>query len=124
MKPTALLVNTARGPIVDGKALADALTNGRLGGAALDVTEVEPISPDDPLLRLPNCIVTPHIAGFSPVFLTDCPIRQAENVIRVLTGQPPHGLANPEVIKTIAVMRASDPGRWKDVPDFSTALAL
>jgi D-3-phosphoglycerate dehydrogenase / 2-oxoglutarate reductase len=144
MKPTAILVNTARGPIVDGAALAAALEHGRLAAAALDVTEVEPIDPDDPLLRLPNCIVTPHIAGFSPVFLEECPIRQAENVIRVLTGQAPHGLANPEVIKTIAVMRAragavrttpdaldafgaadgAAPFRWEGVPDFSTALAL
>jgi D-3-phosphoglycerate dehydrogenase len=124
MKPTALLINTARGPIVDGAALATALAGGRLAGAALDVTEVEPIDPGDPLLRAPNCIVTPHVAGFSPVFLEECPIRQAENVIRVLSGKAPHGLANPEAIKTIAVMRATDPGRWRDVPDFSTALAL
>ena len=125
MKPTAILVNTARGPIVDGGALADALEAGAIEAAALDVTEVEPIDPDDRLLKLANCIVTPHIAGFSPTFLEQCPIRQAENVIRVLTGEAPHGLANPEVIKTIAVMRASgDAGRWQDVPDFSTALRL
>ena len=124
MKPTALLVNTARGPIVDCDALAGALEQGKLEGAALDVIEVEPIPSDSPLLKRPNCIITPHIAGFSPVFLTDCAIRQAENVIRVLTGEPPHGLANPEVIKTIAVMRATDPGRWEGVPDFSTALPV
>ena len=88
------------------------------------MTEVEPIDAADPLLELPNLIVTPHIAGFSPVFLEECPILQAQNVIRVLTGQAPHGLANPEVIKTIAVMRASDPGRWDGVADFSTALAV
>jgi len=58
------------------------------------------------------------------VFLEECPIRQAENIIRVLTGEAPHGLANPEVIKTIAVMRAGDPGRWAGIPDFSTALDL
>ena len=124
LKPTALLVNTARGPIIDGKALATALANGQLQAAALDVTEIEPVESQDPLLSLPNCIVTPHIAGFSPTFLEECPIRQAENIIRVLTGQAPHGLANPEVIKTIAVMRATDPGRWSGVPDFSTALAV
>ena len=124
MKPTALLVNAARGPIIDGAALATALADGRIEAAALDVTEKEPIDPDDPLLGLPNCIVTPHIAGFSPVFLGQCPIRQAENVTRVLTGEMPHGIANPEAIKTIAVMRATDPGRWEGVPDFSTALAV
>lgn len=124
LKPTALLVNTARGPIIDGAALASALEAGQLEAAALDVTEIEPVESQDPLLGLPNCIVTPHIAGFSPTFLEQCPIRQAENIIRVLTGQAPHGLANPEAIKTIAVMRSTDPGRWAGVPDFSTALAV
>jgi len=124
MKPTAFLINTARGPIVDGAALAQALADGVLGAAALDVTESEPIDPEDPLLGLPNCIVTPHIAGFSPQFLEECTIHQAENIIHVLGGKKPHGLANPEVIKTIAVMRASDPGRWTGIPDYSTALML
>lgn len=124
MKPTAILVNTARGPIIDGDALAEALRTGQIEAAALDVTEIEPVPSDSPLLGLPNCVVTPHTAGFSPVFLEECAIRQAENIIFALTGRAPHGLANPEVIKTIAVMRASDPGRWADVPDFSTALRL
>ena len=66
---------------------------------------------------------TPHLAGFSPLFLEECPIRQAENIMRVLSGRAPHGLANPEVIKTIAVMRSVNPDRWVDIPDFSTALA-
>ncbi|MEM7077547.1 MAG: C-terminal binding protein [Pseudomonadota bacterium] len=124
MKPTAILVNTARGPIIDGDALADALRSGTIEAAALDVTEIEPVPSNSPLLSLPNCVVTPHIAGFSPVFLADCAIRQAENIVFALTGTAPHGLANPEVIKTIAVMRATDPGRWAGVPDFSTALRL
>ncbi len=124
MKPTAVLVNTARGPIIDGVALADALEAGVIEAAALDVTEVEPIDPEDRLLSLSNCIVTPHLAGFSPTFLDDCPRMQAENIVHALTGTAPHGLANPEVIKTIAIMRAGHPGRWDGVPDFSTALRL
>ena len=124
MKPNAMLVNTSRGPVVDGGALVSALQSGVIEAAALDVTEVEPIESQDPLLSLPNAIITPHLAGFSPTFLEECPIRQAENIIRVLKGEPPWGLANPEVIKTIAVSRATDPGRWDGVPDFSTALAL
>ena len=124
MKPNALLINTSRGPLIDNDALAKALRAGVIAGAALDVLDVEPPSAAHPLLEAPNCIVTPHLAGFSPVFLEECPIRQAENIILALTGKAPHGLANPEVIKTIAVMRATDAGRWEGVPDFSTALAL
>ena len=124
MKSTALLVNTSRGPVVNGAALANALSEGQIEAAALDVTEIEPIDAQDPLLGLPNMMVTPHIAGFSPTFLEECPILLAENIVRVLTGRPPHGLANPEVIKTIAVMRSVDPGRWDGVPEFSTALAV
>ncbi len=124
MKKTALLVNTARGSLVDGMALAEALRNSEIEAAALDVTEIEPIPADHPLLDTPNVLLTPHIAGFSPKFLEDCPLRQAENVIRVLQGQPPHGLANPEVLRTIARMRTGDPGRWANVPDFSIALEL
>ena len=124
MKSTALLVNTARGPIVSEEALADALEAGEIEAAAIDVTEIEPLPSDSRLLRLPNCYVTPHVAAMSPVFLAETSVMQAENIIRVLTGQKPHGLANPEVIKTVAIMRHTDPGRWADVPDFSTALQV
>ena len=124
MKPTAILLNCARGPLVDPEALYTALTTGQIAAAALDVTETEPIDAEDPLLTLNNLILTPHIAGASPFTFIEGTRRQAESVVRVLTGQPPHHLANPEVIKTIAVMRATDPGRWAGTPDFSTALAL
>ena len=124
MKPTALLVNTARGPIVDEEALADALENGDIEAAAVDVTHVEPLPSSSRLLKLPNCYVTPHVAAMSEVFIRETAVMQAENIIRVLTGEKPHGLANPEAIKTVAVMRHGDPGRWRNFPDFSTALQV
>lgn len=124
MKPSAILINCARGPIIDPSALHAALRDGEILAAGIDVTEVEPIDPEDPLLTLDNLTVTPHTAGSSPVSMAEGGRKQAENVLRVLTGQAPHGLANPEVIKRIAVMRAGDPGRWSGIPDFSTALAL
>lgn len=124
MKPSAILINCARGPLVDPDALHAALTSGEISAAALDVTEQEPISAEDPLLGLDNLILTPHVAAASPVTAIEGSKRQAENVLMALTGQKPHGLANPEVIKTIAVMRDGNPGRWEGIPDFSTALVL
>ncbi len=125
MKPTAMIVNCARGPLIDETALQVALRDGQIEAAAIDVTETEPVDPESPLLSIPNLVVTPHLAGYSPKFLEECPVLQAESVINVLTGKKPHGLANPEVIKSIAVMRAtSDGGRWAGVPDFSTALQV
>jgi len=116
MKSTALLVNTARGPIVNEEALADALEGGEIEAAALDVTEVEPLPSDSRLLHLPNCYITPHVAAMSSVFVAETAVMQAENIIFVLAGGRPHGLANPDVIQTIAIMRHTDPGRWAGVP--------
>jgi phosphoglycerate dehydrogenase-like enzyme len=67
MKPTAIVVNTSRGPVIDHDALHDALRDGVIGGAALDVTDPEPLPADHPLLSLPNCLVVPHIASASVV---------------------------------------------------------
>ncbi|MDI6777267.1 MAG: C-terminal binding protein [Syntrophales bacterium] len=97
MKPTAHLVNTARGGIVDGQALYTALKEGIIMGAAVDVTEPEPIKPDDPLLTLDNFIVTAHSGHFSIPAFTELTHRPAREVARVFKGEWPVGLLNPEV---------------------------
>ena len=89
MKPTALVVNTARGGLVDGAALARALRDGRIAGAALDVAEQEPIPPDDPLRGLDHCLLTPHAAWYSEEASRALKAMAAEEVARILQGQPP-----------------------------------
>ncbi|MHB1161785.1 MAG: C-terminal binding protein [Chloroflexota bacterium] len=101
MKPTARVVNTARGGLVNQKALTEALMEGRLAGAALDVLEQEPPDPDDPLLTLPNVIITPHAAFYSPGASRDLHRMAAEEVARVLQGQMPHSVVNPAVLKNV-----------------------
>jgi D-3-phosphoglycerate dehydrogenase len=99
MKPTAYLINTARGPIVDEAALAAALDQGHLAGAALDVMEQEPPSGSSPLFGRDNVIVTPHTSYYSEESLVDLQTKAAEEVVRVLTGQPPRNPVNPEALK-------------------------
>jgi phosphoglycerate dehydrogenase-like enzyme len=97
MKPTAILVNTARGPVVDARALAQALQQGWIAGAALDVTDPEPIPPNDPLLALPNCIVVPHIASGTVTARERMAMMAAENLLAGLRGTHLPHCANPEV---------------------------
>jgi len=95
MKPTAYLVNTARGPMVDPQALADALKSGAIAGAGIDVYYIEPPPPDYPLFGLPNVILTPHLAWYSE----DSGRRIRELILteidRFLAGQPPRYVAKP-----------------------------
>ncbi len=88
MKPTAVLVNTARGPIVDQAALAVALREGVIGAAGLDVTDPEPILPDDPLLDLDNCLIVPHIASATTATRGRMAEMAAANLIAGVRGEP------------------------------------
>ena len=97
MKESAFLINTSRGPVVDEKALHEALTEGKIRGAALDVFEQEPIDPDSPLLSLDNIVVTPHIASGSIETRTKMALVAATNLTAVLKGEEPPNLVNPEV---------------------------
>jgi len=98
MKPTAYLINTARGPIVDELALARALDAGHLAGAALDVMAQEP-PVSSPLVGRANVILTPHTSFYSEESLVDLQVKAAEEVTRVLTGHAPRNPVNPEVLQ-------------------------
>jgi len=100
MKPTAALINTARGRVVDSKALYAALRDRTIASAALDVTDPEPISPEDPLLTLPNCLVVPHIASASVATRTRMAVMAAENLRAGLVGEQIPHCVNPEVLRT------------------------
>lgn len=97
MKPTAVLVNTSRGPVVDHQALYEALREGRIFAAGLDVTEPEPLPADHPLLTLPNALVVPHIASASDVTRDQMAIMAAQNLLAGLRGEPLPNQVNPGV---------------------------
>jgi D-3-phosphoglycerate dehydrogenase len=110
MKPTALFVNTSRGRTVDESALIRALREGWIAGAGLDVTEKEPPDPDNPLLRMPNVILTPHIASASDKARVERARWMGIEVGRVLNGKwPRHGLVNKGV-KPRAPLRNEETG--------------
>jgi D-3-phosphoglycerate dehydrogenase len=94
MKPSAYLINTARGPLIDEDALLAAVRSGTIAGAALDVFSVEPPSADNPLLHEPRILVTPHIAWYSEEAKLDVRKQGAEEVVRVLRGEAPRAPVN------------------------------
>ena len=97
MKPTAFLINTARGGVVDQKALVAALKTGRLAGAGLDVTDPEPPAPKDDLLTLDNVILTPHVAWYSEESRENVTVGAAREAVRLIRGERPASPVNPEV---------------------------
>jgi phosphoglycerate dehydrogenase-like enzyme len=96
MKPTAILINTARGPIVDEPALIEALQTRRIAGAGLDVFDTEPLPADHPLLKLDNAVLTPHSAGVTPEALEAGLQLAVENVWNFLAGHPTNVVAGPQ----------------------------
>ncbi len=98
MKPEAVIVNTSRGEVIDEAALVEALTEGRIAGAGLDVFEQEPPALDNPLFKLPNVVLSPHVGGGSRVALKKTALATAEVILAVLDGRTPKNLANPEAV--------------------------
>ena len=98
MMPGGIIVNCARGGIIQEQALADALNNGHLAGAGLDVIEPAPPPDDHPLLSARNIIITPHTAFFSQASTVELERRTAQEALRVLNGNPPQNLINPQVL--------------------------
>jgi len=105
MKPTAYLINTARGPIVDQKALTRILQEGRIAGAGLDVLEQEPPDPDDPILKLDNVILAPHALCWTDQCFAGNGAAEVAAVLAVQHGRVPRGVVNRAVLESEAWKR-------------------
>lgn len=110
MKPTAILINTSRGPIVDEQALIGALRDGTIAGAGLDVLEQEPPAADNPLLTMPTVVVTPHVASATTRMRPETRRRVGREVALVLRGSWPLSCVNPSVLPR------ADLERWQPYP--------
>ena len=99
MKPTAILINAARGRVVDTNALVEALTSGQILAAGLDVSDPEPLPADHPLVGLPNCTIAPHIASATVQTRTAMANMAARNLVAYLKGTEPPYIVNPTVLK-------------------------
>ena len=99
MKPHALLINVSRGPVIDDEALIEALREGRIGGAALDVFSTQPLPPDHPYFGFDNVIITPHMAGITEELMMRMGVGAAGEALLVLANKLPVNLRNPEVVE-------------------------
>lgn len=109
MKPSAFLVNTSRGPTVDEEALIEALREGRIAGAGLDVFEHEPLPGDSPLTEMDNVVLTPHSASYSDFAFQLLSRRVGESVVDVLSGHWPRFVANPAIRERLELKPTSHP---------------
>lgn len=100
MKPTAILVNVSRGPVIDTAAVLSALKSGALGGAALDVHDQQPLTGKEPLFDCPNLLLTPHVAGITATSLHGMSHGAVHTMIALLRGEKPANVVNPEVFRT------------------------
>ena len=98
MKPGAVLVNVSRGPVVDTAALIEALRSGAVAGAALDVFDAQPLPPEDPFFSTPRLLLTPHVAALTATSSRAMAVGAAEEMLRILRGERPRNLVNPEAV--------------------------
>ncbi len=105
MKPDAVLINTARGPIVDEAALIEALENGRIGGAALDVFEKEPLSANSPLAAMENVILTSHSIAWTEELFRDMGRIDCQGALAIYRGEAPEHVVNPQVLSSPAFLQ-------------------
>ena len=99
MKPGAILINVARGPVIATAAVLAALRQGRLGGAALDVHERQPLAPGDPVFDCPNLLLTPHVAGITATSMLAMSHGAVGTMLALLRGESPSNVVNPEVFR-------------------------
>ena len=113
MKKEAIIINTSRGPVIDEAALIEALQNGQIAGAALDVAEQEPINQDNPMLKMENVILTPHVAWYSEEAAEEMRSKAAMGVVDTLIyGEYPKYLVNRQVREVVSLKETQPEERY------------